>query len=154
MSMINTQELLNPYLLEKATDLQLSDKINELSSKYRYSEEYKDIAFNINLESELLIIYGEFIARLTKKVQKAKYELENKITQEAYNLKNEHYNTERFKRNIDYFKSMASDKFKIEYEKLKEDEAMLIRFKRCYESVEVKQNALKKNLEAIKFDSQ
>lgn len=156
--MITTQELLNPYLLENANELELSDKINHLSSQYRNSEEFKDIAFNINLESELLIVYGEFIARLTEDTQNQKNNLENKIIKDAYDKRKEYAQDNYFERrnmpNFEYFKAQASDNHKLELDKLRHKEAMLIRFKRCYTSVENKQNALKKKLEAIKYDNE
>ena len=53
---------------------------------------------------------------------------------------------------MSYFEAMAKEYVKEDSKKLAELGSKLFRFKKAYESIESKQNALKKKIEAIKYE--
>lgn len=147
------QYLLNPFMLQTSTDEELSQVINDLAKQYRNSDLAYDVVFNINLESDLLMIYGEFIARLQQQASLKKIEADNLEDKSVYQLR-----TDWIKSNTDkppamsYFEAQAREIVKdIRVEQIKA-ETMLIRFKKAYSSLETKQNALKKKLDAMRYE--
>lgn len=148
--MFERNYLFNPFLLKTSTDEELSKVINELAKQYRQSDVGYDIVFNINLESDLLMIYGEFIARLQEEAELLKIECDNQRDKNVYKLRND-YIGEKIPA-MSYFEAQAEDSVHDTRVRQKRAEAMLTRFKRAYSSLETKQNALKKKLEAMKYE--
>ena len=79
--------LFNPFLLMTADDDELSKVINDLAAQYRYSDMAYDIIFDINLEADLLTIYGEFIARFQKTADLSKLKADNLRDKSVYKLR-------------------------------------------------------------------
>ena len=151
--MFEREYLFNPFLLMTSTDEELSKVINELAKKYRQSDLPQDVVFNINLESDLLIIYGEFIARLQEEASLLKLEADNQRDKNIYKLRKDWIETSSEKAPaISYFEAQAEDSVKDTRVRQLKSEAMLTRFKKSYMSLETKQNALKKKLEAIRYE--
>lgn len=143
--------LFNPFMLEQVDDDDLAKQIDIIASRYRRGETPYDVAFNIALESDLLTIYGEFIARFQHDYSLTKLEADNKVAIETYNLRKDYDNNAKAPA-ISYFEGQAEDNAKplrIRQYKL---ESQLTRFKKAYSSLESKQNALKKKLEAMKYE--
>lgn len=151
--MYDRNYLFNPFLLQTSSDEELSLEINKLASKYLHSDMPYDIVFNINLESDLLMIYGEFIARLQERADLKKIQADNKRDKYIYQLRTDWVKASTEKPPaMSYFEAQAEDMVKdIRTEQIKA-EAMLTRFKKAYASLETKQNALKKQLEVIKYE--
>lgn len=151
--MFEREYLFNPFLLQTSTDDELSNIINDLAKQYRQSDIAYDVVFNINLESDLLMIYGEFIARLQERADLKKIEANNMRDKAIYQLRTDWLKTSSDKAPaMTYFEAQAEDLVKdIRIEQFKA-EAMLTRFKKAYASLETKQNALKKKLEAMKYE--
>lgn len=145
--------LFNPFLLQTSTDTELSKVIDELVAKYRYSDMPYDIIFNINLEADLLTIYGEFIARFQKTADLSKLKADNQRDKNVYKLRKDWADTNSDKPPaMSYFEAQAEDLVHdIRLEQIKAEE-MLTRFKNAYKSLETKQNALKKQLEVLKYE--
>lgn len=151
--MYEREYLFNPFLLKTSTDEELSKVINDLARQYRQSDMAYDVVFNINLESDLLTIYGEFIARLQEEADLTKIRANNMRDKAIYRLRKEWSETTSDKAPaISYFEAQAEDLVSDLREKQLKAEAMLTRFKRAYSSLETKQNALKKKLEAMKYE--
>lgn len=151
--MFEKEYLFNPFMLMTSGDDELSKVINELARKYRQSDLPQDVVFNINLESDLLMIYGEFIARLQESASLLKMEADNMRDKSIYKLRKDWSETSREKPPaMSYFEAQAEDMVKDTREKQKKAESMLTRFKYAYSSLETKQNALKKKLDTIKFE--
>ena len=53
---------------------------------------------------------------------------------------------------MSYFEAMAKEFVKKDYIELAELNSRLFRFKKAYESIDSKQNALKKKIEAIRYE--
>lgn len=145
--------LFNPFNIKNKTNNELRDMYNEVykgileepNTMYEY-------AHNIEVYSNLNYIIGECIARLTKDVIELKTEIEiNKAIKcveerQSWNIENGKMPA------IAYFEALGTrfceDKIKLQAQK----ECDLKRFKNAYNSMEEKINALKKRLEAIKFE--
>lgn len=151
--MFSREYLFNPFKLQTSTDDELSDVISSLADLYKRGDDPYDVAFNINLESDMLMVYGEFIARLQEEYSLTKLEADNMVAKAIYQLRNEwkRQNDEKAPA-ISYFEAMAEDMAKELRSKQYKDEAMLTRFKKAYNSLETKQNALKKKLEAMRYE--
>lgn len=150
--MFKNEYLLNPFNLQYSTDEELSNAIDELVAKYRYSDLAVDIAFNISLEADLLVIYGEFIARFQEQVNLLKLETDNRENMAVYQLRKDWLRMcDEKAPAISYFEARAKILVIEDRKKQFEKEKMLTRFKKAYDSLESKQNALKKQLEAIKY---
>lgn len=152
--MFEREYLFNPFMLKTCSDEELSKQINLLADNYIYDSDLApDIVFNINLESDLLTIYGEFIARLTERVLLIKLDADRVEDKAVFELRNDWVKTNDGKApNLDYFKAQASAVVEDKRKKQYEYQAMLERFKKAYDSLETKQNALKKKLELIKYE--
>ena len=151
--MFEREYLFNPFLLMTSTDEELSEVIDNLAKQYRNSDLGYDIVFNINLESDLLMIYGEFIARLQEEASLLEIEADNTRDKLVYTLRQEW--VEKFSDKppaMSYFEAQAEDEVKTIRIKQLQKEAMLTRFKRAYSSLETKQNALKKKLDTLKYE--
>ena len=145
--------LFNPFLLQTSTDEELSKQINALASQYRTSDLPYDVVFDINLESDLLMIYGEFIARLQETASLLKMEADNQRDKNIYKLRKDWAETSKEKPPaMSYFEAQAEDSVHDTRIRQKKAESMLTRFKYAYSSLETKQNALKKKLDAIKYE--
>jgi hypothetical protein len=145
--------LFNPFLLQTASDDELSKEINKLAQQYRQTDMVYDIVFNINLESDLLMIYGEFIARLQEEADLLRIQADNQRDKNVYKLRKDWGETSKEKAPaMSYFEAQAEDSVHDVRVRQKRAEAMLTRFKRAYSSLESKQNALKKKLDAIKYE--
>lgn len=151
--MFERNYLFNPFLLMTSSDEELSKQINILANMYRNSDLAYDVVFNINLESDLLMIYGEFIARFQESAEISKLEANNMRDKAVYRLRKEWAETTTDKPPaMSYFEAQAEDLVKdIRIKQIKAEE-MLTRFKKAYTSLETKQNALKKKLDAIKYE--
>ena len=151
--MFERNYLFNPFLLMTSSDEELSKQINVLANLYRNSDLAYDVVFNINLESDLLMIYGEFIARFQESAEISKLEANNMRDKAVYRLRKEWAETTTDKPPaMSYFEAQAEDLVKdIRIKQIKAEE-MLTRFKKAYTSLETKQNALKKKLDTIKYE--
>ena len=151
--MFDREYLFNPFQLQTSSDEELSKEINNLAKQYRYSDIPYDIAFNIMLESDLLMIYGEFIARLQERAELKKIEADNIVNKAIYNLRTDWLKTSTEKAPaMSYFEAQAEELVKDMRTDQIRAESMLTRFKKAYSSLETKQNALKKKLDATRFE--
>ena len=79
--------LFNPFMLQTSDDEELSKEINRLAGLYREADLPYDIVYDINLESDLLTIYGEFIARFQESADLLKIEADNRRDKAIYTLR-------------------------------------------------------------------
>lgn len=153
--MFDRSYLFNPFLLQTSSIEELNREINELSAKYIYDDHTpNDVVFNINLESDLLVIYGEIIARFQKDAELTKLDAEIMESKSTYQLRKDWVatNTEKVPA-MSYFEAQAKELTKTLRSKQVDAESMLTRFKKAYASLETKQNALKKKLEAMRYEA-
>ena len=147
--------LFNPFETKKATNNELRDIYNVVyksllddpNTMYEYSH-------NIEVYSNLNYIIGEIIARLTKDVIELKTDIQ---IESAIKCVEERklWDVERDGKQpaMAYFEALGirycEDKIKLQAEK----ECSIRRFRNAYESTNEKINALKKKMDAIKFES-
>ena len=146
--------LFNPFETKKATNNELRDIYNtvfaDLKKEPNTMYEY---AHNIEVYSNLNYIVGECIARLTKDLIELKTEIEISKAIKTVEERNRYIEENDNKTPaMSYFEALATrfceDKIKL----LAQKESDLKRFKNAYTSVEEKLNALKKRLDAIKYE--
>ena len=144
--------LFNPFALKKITDEAISEQINELANKYKSNADIPyEIAYNIEIYSNILYLYGEMIARLGERHAVLEYANDKGEMLETHKQR-KNWNSVEKAPNIDYFKALAYEKYELDRQREFGINADLIRFKKAYESVENKMNALKKKLEATKYE--
>ena len=146
--------LFNPFNIKNQTNNEIRDAYNEvykgLLEKPNTMYEY---AHNIEVYSNLNYLVGECIARLTKDLIELKTKIEiNKAMQtvEARKLWNE--DRDGKKPAMSYFEAIGTKFCEEDIRLLAQKEGDLRRFKNAYTSVEEKLNALKKRLDAIKYE--
>lgn len=144
--------LFNPFALKKITDEAISEQINELANKYKVGADIPyDIAYNIEIYANILYLYGEMIARLGERYATLEYANDKGEMLETHRQRKMWNSTEKAP-NIDYFRALAFEKYELDRQREFGIQADLIRFKKAYESIESKMNALKKKLEATKYE--
>jgi len=145
--------LINPYEIKKWSEEQIKDQVNTIISIYKIDDETLiGMAKQVNLLSDLLCIYGEEIARLTEKYELSKLQNDIRENKEIYRQRNNYKDTTSEKTpSIKYFEAIASEIVQDDRQDEMQLKADLTRFKRAYESIETKQNAIKKKMETVNY---
>lgn len=143
--------LFNPFNIKDKTSKELKNMysgvfqklLGEPNTMYEY-------AHNLEVYSNLNYIIGEVIARLNKDV----IELKTKIKIDtAINTTEERKRwTEGKPPAMSYFEGIATRMSKEDINMLADKECSLTRFKNAYKSTEEKINAIKKKMEAVRYE--
>lgn len=152
--MFEKSYLMNPYMLMTSTTDELAREINNLASQYNYNDDTQGIiSDNICLESDILMIYGELIARYQKDAEMLKLEADILEKKSTYQLRKDWVATSSEKAPaMSYFEAQGMEIAKTLWERQIDAKSMLDRFKMAYKSMETKQNALKKKQDAMKYE--
>ena len=144
----------NPFLMQTASDSDLARELNNLAGHYIYDDKTpNEVAFNINLESDMLMIYGEFIARFQKEAELTKLDADILQAKRTYELRKDWVAISNEKPPaMSYFEAQGEESAKSLRITQINAESMLTRFKKAYNSLETKQNALKKKLDAMRYE--
>lgn len=153
--MNNKLYLFNPFELKKVENNNeiaklYSEVFNTLLEEPNSMYEY---AHNIEVYSNLNYILGECIARLTKDLIELKTKIEiNKAIHTVEERKS--WNSEENGKQpaMSYFEALGTRFCEDDIKLLAQKESDLKRFKNAYQSTEEKLNALKKKLDAIRFE--
>lgn len=146
--------LFNPFNIKNKDNNELRDMYNEVykgileepNTMYEY-------AHNIEVYSNLNYIIGECIARLTKDVIELKTEIEiNKAIKCVEERQAWHEELNGKRPAMSYFEALGTRFCEEKIKKQAKKECDLRRFKSAYNSMEEKINALKKRMDAIKFE--
>ena len=145
--------LFNPFKIRNAEDKELQSLYNEVfeelledpNTMYEY-------AYNIEVYSNLNYIVGECIARLTKSLIELKTKIEIAKAIKCVEERNNWNEEDGKKPAISYFEALATRFCEKDIQTLAKKESELKRFKNAYTSVEEKLNALKKRMEAVKYE--
>ena len=146
--------LFNPFEIKKKTEVELKDiyeaVYNELLEEPNVMYEY---AHNIEVYSNLNYIIGEIIARLQRDVieLETKISIDTAITQ-TEERKNWDVEVDGKAPSIDYFKALATRFSQDDINRLADKKCSYMRFKNAYKSTEEKINALKKKMDAVKYE--
>jgi len=146
--------LMNPFMLMTSSTEELAREINNLASRYNYQDDTQGIiSDNICLESDILMIYGELIARYQKDAEMLKLEADILEKKSTYQLRKDWVATSNEKvPAMSYFEAQGTEIAKSLWERQIDAKSMLDRFKMAYKSMETKQNALKKKQDAMKYE--
>lgn len=146
--------LFNPFAINKINNSNLERMYQETYSKLNEEPNTMyEYAHNIEVYSNLMYICGECIARFTREIidLKTKIQIDTAInqTEERKNWDADKYGKAPA---ISYFEALATRISKDDIKKLADQECFLKRFKNAYECLDTKCNALKKKMEAIKYE--
>ena len=146
--------LFNPFTIQNAESEKISETYGRLQSEI---VENADTGFliskNIEIYANMNYLIGEMIARLQREYDLLKTEISINENKQVYMQRKQWQETQKEKAPaISYFEAMAKEFVKEDSKKLADLGARLFRFKKAYESIDSKQNALKKKMEAIRYE--
>ncbi|WP_305151643.1 hypothetical protein [uncultured Dubosiella sp.] len=144
--------LFNPFNLKNWENQQIKDQLDLLIAKYdEDADTMGGMALNIENLANQNVLLGEMIARLTEEyvVMKANLEANENI---AIVTRRTDWNGEGKPPAMKYFEALAAAQYEKERKELAKKESDLKRFKIAYDSIGEKINAIKKRMEAIKFE--
>lgn len=145
--------LFNPFLIDKATYDELKETYTRLSeSLIEEPGTMYELARDIETYANMNYIIGEIIARFTEEYDNLKTKTNIKRDDYLSSLREEYMKTGEKAPAIKYFESKATEKVIDELIGINKVEKQLKRFKNCYTSIESKMNAIKKKMEAIKYE--
>lgn len=146
--------MFNPFTIQNADSQKIADTYSKLQSELiEEADTGFKIAKNIELYANMNYLIGEMIARLQQEYDTLKTEISITENKQVYMQRKQWQETNKEKAPaMSYFESMAKEYVKDDSKKLAELGARLFKFKKAYESIDSKQNALKKKIEAIRYE--
>ena len=146
--------LFNPFNIKNIDEKELASMYQEVfkkiiddpNSMYQY-------AHNIEVYSNLMYICGECIARFTREIIELKTKIQISSAKDIVNERNEWLKHNDGKPPaMSYFEAIATENNKEDIKRLADQECLKDRFTNAYDSLEMKCNALKKKMEAIRLE--
>lgn len=146
--------MFNPFAIQNADSRQIADIYGRLQNEIT---ENADTGFliskNIEIYANMNYLIGEMIARLQQGYDTLKTDISIQENKQIYMQRKQWQETQKEKPPaMSYFEAMAKEFVKEDSKKLAELGSRLFRFKKAYESIDSKQNALKKKIEAIRYE--
>lgn len=146
--------MFNPFKIQNAKDIEISETYEKLQQKL---EEITDTGFsitkNIEIYANMNYLIGEMIARIQEHYDKLKADISIRENKQIYMQRKQWQETNTDKAPaMSYFEAMAKEFVQKDLQELAELGSRLFRFKKAYESIESKQNALKKRIEAMRYE--
>ena len=146
--------IFNPFNIKNWANKEVQEQYTILEQSLTNGDTPSELALDIEIYANMGYLIGEMIARFYEDVEIASVELKVATSTEIYKERDYWLSTKADKPPaMSYFESKALSKNMDDHKKLVHKESILKRFKFAYESIDQKQNALKKKLEAIKFDT-
>lgn len=147
--------LYNPFDVKSWTDAQIEEQVRKLIPRYDANDDTMyGMAKNVETLANIMYLFGEMIARITKEHALIKLDVdvkEDKAKVEERKMWVEK-NPGAKVPSINYFEALASDLVKNLRSKQLDKYEQLTRFKYSYDSYENIMNAIKKKMEAIKYE--
>ena len=146
--------MFNPFTIEKADSREIGDTYSNLQNQLsRETDTPYQLANNIEIYANMNFLLGEMIARIQEEHDELKTEISITENKQIYMQRKQWQETNSEKPPaMSYFEAMAKEFVKKESKELARLGANLFRFKKAYESIESKQNALKKKMEAMRLE--
>lgn len=150
----NKLYMFNPFTIQKADSNQIAETyINLQKELIDNADTGFNIAKNIEIYANMNYLLGEMIARIQQEYDLLKTKISITENKQIYIQRKQWQEMQKEKPPaMSYFEAMASEFVKEDKKKLAELGARLFRFKKAYESIDSKQNALKKKIEAIRYE--
>ena len=146
--------MFNPFTIQNADSQKIADTYSNLQKELIENPDTGfNIAKNIEIYANMNYLIGEMIARLQQEYDLVKTDISIQENKQIYMQRKQWQETQKEKPPaMSYFEAMAKEYVKEDSKKLAELGARLFRFKKAYESIDSKQNALKKKIEAIRHE--
>lgn len=146
--------LFNPFKIQNAESEDISNTYQKLQESLEVETDTGlAITKNIEIYANMNYLIGEMIARIQEQYDKQKADISITENKQIYMQRKQwqEMNTDKPPA-MSYFEAMAKEFVKNDLQELAELGSRLFRFKKAYESIEAKQNALKKRIEAIRYE--
>ena len=146
--------MFNPFTIQNADSQRIADTYTNLQKEIvENADTGFQISKNIEIYANMNYLIGEMIARLQQEYDALKTDISIQENKQVYMQRKQWQETQKEKPPaMTYFEAMAKEYVKEDSKKLAELGARLFRFKKAYESIDSKQNALKKKIEAIRYE--
>ena len=146
--------MFNPFTIQNADSQKIADTYSNLQKELKSNPETGfEIAKNIEIYANMNYLIGEMIARIQQEYDEKKTEISITENKQIYIQRKQWQETQKEKAPaMSYFEAMAKEFVKEDTKKLARLGSRLFRFKKAYESIDSKQNALKKKIEAIRYE--
>lgn len=146
--------MFNPFVIDKADSKEIAETYLNLQKEIKDNPETGyEITKNIELYANMNYLVGEMIARIQEEYDLLKTEISIQENKQIYMQRKQWQETQKEKAPaMSYFEAMAKEYVKEDSKKLAELNARLFRFKKAYESIDSKQNSLKKKIEVIRYE--
>ena len=146
--------MFNPFTIQNANSQQISDTYTNLQKEIvENADTGFEISKNIEIYANMNYLIGEMIARIQEEYDTLKTDISIAENKQIYMQRKQWQETKAEKPPaMTYFEAMAKEYVKEDSKKLAELGSKLFRFKKAYESIDSKQNALKKKIEAIRYE--
>ena len=146
--------MFNPFGIASADNQKIADTYSKLQREIvQDADTCFLISRNIELYANMNYLIGEMIARIQREYDLLKTEISINENKEVYTQRKLWQETKKEKAPaMSYFEAIAKETVKEDSKKLANLGARLFRFKKAYESIDSKQNALKKKIEAIRYE--
>ena len=146
--------MFNPFTIQRADSQKIADTYIKLQDELKNDADTGfEISKNIEIYANMNYLIGEMIARLQQEYDTLKTEISITENKQIYMQRKQWQETQSEKPPaMSYFEAMAKEFVKEDSKKLAELGSRLFRFKKAYESIDSKQNALKKRIEAIRYE--
>lgn len=145
--------LFNPFMIKEISNNNLKTMYQDTYDKLiQEPNSMYDYAHNIEIYSNLMYICGECIARFTREILELKTTIQIDTAKCMARERNKYIENKEKAPAMSYFEAIATENSKDDISKLADQECFLKRFKNAYETLDVKCNALKKKMEAVKFE--
>lgn len=147
--------LFNPWQIKRWTEEEIQVQVSRLIDKFDpHGDTMYQMALNIEVMANIRYLFGEMIARLTKEQGMMKIDCDNKenkaITVQRRKWVKE--NPGEKAPAMSFFEAEASELVRNDRDRLQEVNGDLTRFKEASENYESIMNAIKKKMEAVKFE--
>lgn len=146
--------MFNPFTIQNADSQKIANTYSNLQKEIKENADSGfEISKNIEIYANMNYLIGEMIARIQQEYDELKTEISIVENKQIYISRKQWQETHTEKAPaMSYFEAMAREFVKEDSKKLAELGARLFRFKKAYESIDGKQNALKKKIEAIRYE--
>lgn len=146
--------MFNPFTIQNADSKEIADTYSELQNELIDNPDTGfQIAKNIEIYANMNYLLGEMIARIQEEYDLLKTDISIIENKQVYMQRKEWQEKQKEKPPaMSYFEAIAKEYVKEDSKKMAGLGARLFRFKKAYDSIDSKQNALKKKIEAIRYE--
>lgn len=146
--------MFNPFKIKEAKSEDIGETYELLQQRIMDTDDIPfQLAKNIEVYANLNYLISEMVARISEELNIKKAETNIMKDKQVYMQRKQWLETNKDKPPaMSYFEALATEFVKDDLVYIAKRESDLKRFKGAYESIEAKQNAIKKKIEAIKSE--